>query len=183
VGEPFLGGPDDELCLVDLGMRQPSDAWVDPAVHREGGHGSASAVAGTVPVRPCGQMRVTELLLAEHAPEQIVAMLKHIGGALFHLTVQFLVVGLGTPRILHDEVLVDIPQPQLFMQIHQRIIEMRDALAVRGGFGLHRLDREGLLIPRPVADDALHRTGPIGEHPVDVMDLRTAIQRYAHQQK
>lgn len=34
-----------------------------------------------------------------------------------------------------------------------------------------------------MADDALHRTGPIGEHPVCVMDLRTAIKRYAHQQE
>ena len=119
MGEALLGGPNDEICLVDLGMRQPSDARVDPPVDRKGGHGSASAVAGTVPVRPCGQVCVAELLLAEHAPEEVVTVLKHIGGALFHLTVQFLVVGLGTPRIFHDEVLVDVSQPQLFMQIHQ----------------------------------------------------------------
>jgi hypothetical protein len=34
-----------------------------------------------------------------------------------------------------------------------------------------------------MANDALHRTGPIGEHPVLIMDLRTAVQRYAHQQQ
>lgn len=119
MGEPILGGPDYEVRLVDLGVGQPSDARVDPAVHREGRHSPASTVAGTVPVRPCGQVRVTELLLAEHAPEQVIPMLKHIGGALFHLTVQLIIVGLGTPRIFHDEVLVDVPDSQLFMQIHQ----------------------------------------------------------------
>ena len=52
MGEALLGGPDDEIRLVDLGVGQPSDAWIDPAVHRKGGHCPASTVAGTVPIRP-----------------------------------------------------------------------------------------------------------------------------------
>lgn len=130
MGEPFLGGPDDEIGLVDLGMWKPADTRIDPAVHREGGHGSASAVAGTVPIGSCGQVCIAELLLAEHAPEQVIAVLKHIGGALLHLTVQLIIISLGTPRILHDEVLVDVPQSQLFVQIHQRVVQVGDALPV-----------------------------------------------------